>query len=130
MDEWEERNKQIASERGAIQKISQKLVENFNPDEILQYLVANPSSDNPYYQKLEVLAEEQQVSVEKLLAKKPSATVKLNGDIVGLVKEWLENRGLDYELYKKIISGDKKTIISLFIQELIKKALSVEFTVR
>ena len=130
VNEWEERNKQIASERGAIQKISQKLVENFNPDEILQYLVANPSSDNPYYQKLEVLAEEQQVSVEKLLAKKPSATVKLNGDIVGLVKEWIENRGLDYELYKKIISGDKKTIISLFLQELIKKALSVEFTVR
>lgn len=130
VNEWEERNKQIASERGAIQKISQKLVENFNPDEILQHLVATPSPDNPYYQKLEVLAEEQQVSVEKLLAKKPSATVKLNGDIVGLVKEWLENRGLDYELYKKIISGDKKTIISLFLQELIKKALSVEFTVR
>ena len=126
VSEWEERNKQIASERTAIQKISQKLIESFNSDEILQHLVATPSPDNPYYQKLEVLAEERHVSVEKLLAKKPKATVKLNGDIEGLVKEWVENRALEYEIYKKIISGDKETIISLWLQEPIKKALSVE----
>ena len=126
VSEWEERNKQIASERTAIQKISQKLIESFNSDEILQHLVATPSPDNPYYQKLEVLAEERHVSVEKLLAKKPKATVKLNGDIEGLVKEWVENRALEYENYKKIISGDKETIISLWLQEPIKKALSVE----
>ena len=126
VDEWEERNKQIASERVAIQKISQKLVENFNPDEVLQYLVATPSPDNPYYQKLEVLAEERHVSVEKLLAKKPKATVKMNGDIEGLVKEWIENKALEYDLYKKINSGDKETILSLLVQEPIKKALSVE----
>lgn len=126
VDEWEERNKQIASERGAIQKISQKLVENFNPDEVLQHLVATSSPDNPYYQKLEVLAEERHVSVEKLLAKKPRAMVKLNGDIEGLVKEWVENKALEYDLYKKIISRDKETIISLLVQEPIKKAISVE----
>lgn len=126
VDEWEERNKQIASERVAIQKISQKLVENFNPDEVLQYLVTTPSPDNPYYQKLEVLAEERHVSVEKLLAKKPRATVKLNGDIEGLVKEWIENKALEYDLYKKINSGDKETILSLLVKEPIKKALSVE----
>ena len=126
VDEWEERNKQIASERVAIQKISQKLVENFNPDEVLQYLVATPSPDNPYYQKLEVLAEERHVSVEKLLAKKPKATVKLNGDIEGLIKEWIENKALEYDLYKKINSGDKETILSLLVKEPIKKALSVE----
>lgn len=126
VNEWEERNKQIASERVAIQKISQKLVENFNPDEVLQHLVATPSPDNPYYQKLEVLAEERQVSVEKLLAKKPKATVKLNGDIEGLVKEWVENKALEYDLYKKINSGDKETILSLLVQEPTKKALSVE----
>lgn len=126
VDEWEERNKQIASERVAIQKISQKLVENFNPDEVLQYLVTTPSPDNPYYQKLEVLAEERHVSVEKQLAKKPKATVKLNGDIEGLVKEWIENKALGYDLYKKINSGDKETILSLLVKEPIKKALSVE----
>ena len=126
VDEWEERNKQIASERVAIQKISQKLVEGFNLDEILQHLVATPSPDNPYYQKLEVLAEERHVSVEKLLAKKPKATVKLNGDIEGLVKEWIENKALEYDLYKKINSGDKETILSLLVKEPIKKALSVE----
>ena len=124
--EWEERNKQIASERVAIQKISQILTESFNPEEILQHLVATPSPDNPYFKQLEVLAEEQQVSVEKLLAKKPRAMVKLNGDIEGLVKEWLGNKALEYDLYKKINSGDKETILSLLVQEPIKKALSVE----
>ena len=126
VDDWEERNKQIASERVAIQKISQILTESFNPEEILQQLVATPSPDNPYYQKLEVLAEERHVSVEKLLAKKPKATVKLNGDIEGLVKEWIENKALEYDLYKKINSGDKETILSLLVKEPIKKALSVE----
>ena len=126
VDEWEERNKQIASERVAIQKISQILTESFNPEEILQQLVATPSSDNPYYQKLEVLAEERHVSVEKLLTKKPRAMVKLNGDIEGLVKEWVENKALEYDLYKKINSGDKETILSLLVKEPIKKALSVE----
>lgn len=129
VNEWEERNKQIASERVAIQKISQKLTEKFNPDEVLQHLVATPSPDNLYYQKLEVLAEERHVSVEKLLAKKLRAMVKLNGDIEGLVKEWVENRALEYDLYKRIILGDKETIISLCLQEPIKKALSVELAV-
>lgn len=129
VNEWEERNKQIASERVAIQKISQKLTENFNPDEVLQHLVATPSPDNLYYQKLEVLAEERHVSVEKLLAKKLRAIVKLNGDIEGLVKEWVENRALEYDLYKRIILGDKETIISLCLQEPIKKAISVELAV-
>lgn len=127
VSEWEERNKQIASERVAIQKISQKLVENFNPDEILYRLETNSMPDNPYFKALELLAEEQQVSVEKLLAKKPRAVVKLNRDIEGLAKELIENKLLEYEFYKKVISGDKETIISLWLKEPIKKAINVEF---
>lgn len=51
---------------------------------------------------------------------------KLNGDIEGLVKEWVENKALEYDLYKKVNSGDKETILSLLVKEPIKKALSVE----
>lgn len=127
VNEWEERNKQIASERVAIQKISQRLTEGFNPDEILQRLVATPSQDNPYYQKLEVLAEERHVSVEKLLAQKPKATVKFNGDMADLSKKLLDTKLSEYEKYNKFILGEKELINSLWLEEPLVKSINVEF---
>lgn len=127
VSEWEERNKQIASERRAIQKISQKLTENFNPDEILQYLVATPSPDNPYYKKLEVLAEERHVSVEKLLAQKPKATLKFNGDMAELSKKLLDTKLSEYEKYNKFILGEKELNNALWLEEPLIKSINVEF---
>lgn len=127
VNEWEERNKQIASERVAIQKISQRLTEGFNPDEILQRLVATPSQDNPYYQKLEVLAEERHVSVEKLLAQKPKATVKFNGDMADLSKKLLDTKLSEYEKYNKFILGEKELINALWLEEPLVKSINVEF---
>lgn len=127
VSEWEERNKQIVSERGAIQKISQKLTENFNPDEILQYLVATPSPENPYYKKLEVLAEERHVSVEKLLAQKPKATLKFNGDMADLSKKLLDTKLSEYEKYNKFILGEKELINALWLEEPLIKLINVEF---
>ena len=125
--EWEERNKQIASERVAIQKISQKLADGFNPDEILQHLVATPSPDNPYYKKLEALAEERHVSVEKLLAQKPKATLKFNGDMAELSKKLLDTKLSEYEIYRKFLSGEKELIDAFWLEEPLKKSLNVEF---
>lgn len=127
VNEWEERNKQIASERVAIQKISQRLTESFNPDEILQYLIANPSPDNPYYKKLEVLAEERHVSVEKLLAQKPKATLKFNGDMADLSKKLLDTKLSDYENYNKFILGEKELIKAIWLEEPLVKSINVEF---
>lgn len=127
VNEWEERNKQIASERGAIQKISQKLAESFNPDEILQHLIANPSPDNPYYKKLEVLAEERHVSVEKLLAQKPKATLKFNGDMADLSKKLLDTKLSEYKNYNKFILGEKELIKALWLEEPIVKSINVDF---
>lgn len=126
VNEWEERNKQIASERVAIQKISQRLTESFNPDEILQRLVATPSPDNPYYQKLEVLAEERHVSVEKLLSQKPKATVKFNGDMADLSKKLLDTKLSEYENYNKFILGEKALINALWLEEPLVKSLNIE----
>ena len=127
VNEWEERNKQIASERVAIQKISQRLTEGFNPDEILQRLVATPSQDNPYYQKLEVLAEERHVSVEKLLAQKPKATVKFNGDMADLSKKLLDTKLSEYEVYRKFLSGEKELMNTFWLEEPLVKSINVEF---
>lgn len=127
VNEWEERNKQIASERVAIQKISQKLADGFNPDEILQHLVATPSPDNPYYKKLEVMAEESHVSVEKLLAQKPKATVKFNGDMADLSKKLLDTKLSDYENYNKFILGEKELIKAIWLEEPLIKSINVEF---
>lgn len=127
VNEWEERNKQIASERVAIQKISQRLTEGFNPDEILQRLVATPSPDNPYYKKLEVLAEERHVPVEKLLAQKPKATVKLNGDMADLSKKLLDTKLSEYEIYRKFLSGEKELIDTFWLEEPLVKSINVEF---
>ena len=127
VSEWEERNKQIASERVAIQKISQKLTESFNPDEILQHLVATPSPDNPYYKKLEALAEERHVSVEKLLAQKPKATLKFNGDMADLSKKLLDTKLSEYEKYNKFILGEKELINALWLEEPLVKSINVEF---
>lgn len=126
VNEWEERNKQIASERVAIQKISKRLAESFNPDEILQRLVATPSPDNPYYQKLEVLAEERHVSVEKLLSQKPKATVKFNGDMADLSKKLLDTKLSEYENYNKFILGEKALINALWLEESLVKSLNIE----
>lgn len=126
VNEWEERNKQIASERVAIQKISQKLAESFNPDEILQHLVATPSPDNPYYKRLESLAEERHVSVEKLLAQKPKATLKFNGDIADLSKKLLDTKLSEYEKYNKFILGEKELINALWLEEPLIKSLNVD----
>ena len=126
VNEWEERNKQIASERVAIQKISQRLTESFNPDEILQRLVATPSPDNPYYQKLEVLAEERHVSVEKLLSQKPKATIKFNGDMPDLSKKLLDTKLSEYENYNKFILGEKALINALWLEEPLVKSLNIE----
>lgn len=126
VNEWEERNKQIASERVAIQKISQRLIEGFNPDEILQCLVVTPSPDNPYYQKLEVLAEERHVSVEKLLSQKPKATVKFNGDMADLSKKLLDTKLSEYENYNKFILGEKALINALWLEEPLVKSLNIE----
>ena len=125
--EWEERNKQIASERVAIQKISQKLADGFNPDEILQHLVATPSPDNPYYKKLEVLAEERHVSVEKLLAQKPKATLKFNGDMADLSKKLLDTKLSEYKNYNKFILGEKELNNALWLEEPLVKSINVEF---
>lgn len=127
VNEWEERNKQIASERVAIQKISQKLADGFNPDEILQHLVATPSPDNPYYKKLEALAEERHVSVEKLLAQKPKATVKFNGDMADLSKKLLDTKLSDYEKYNKFILGEKELNNALWLEVPLVKSINVEF---
>lgn len=126
VNEWEERNKQIASERVAIQKISKRLAESFNPDEILQRLVATPSPDNPYYQKLEVLAGERHVSVEKLLSQKPKATVKFNGDMADLSKKLLDTKLSEYENYNKFILGEKALINALWLEEPLVKSLNIE----
>ena len=125
--EWEERNKQIASERVAIQKISQKLADGFNPDEILQHLVATPSPDNPYYKKIEVLAEERHVSVEKLLAQKPKATLKFNGDMAELSKKLLDTKLSEYKNYNKFILGEKELNNALWLEEPLIKSINVEF---
>lgn len=125
--EWEERNKQIASERVAIQKISQRLTEGFNPDEILQRLVATPSPDNPYYKKLEVLAEERHVPVEKLLSQKPKATVKFNGDMAELSKKLLDTKLSEYEVYRKFLSGEKELMNTFWLEEPLVKSINVEF---
>ena len=130
VDEWEERNKQIASERVAIQKISQILTESFNPEEILQQLVATPRPDNPYYQKLEVLAEERHVSVEKLLSQKPKATVKFNGDMADLSKKLIDTKLSEYEIYKKFVSKEKEIISDLWLEKPLKNSLSVEIEVK
>ena len=127
VNEWEERNKQIASERVAIQKISQRLTDGFNPDEILQHLVATPSPDNPYYKKLEALAEERHVSVEKLLAQKPKATLKFNGDMAELSKKLLDTKLSEYEKYNKFILGEKELIKALWLEEPLVKSINVEF---
>lgn len=127
VNEWEERNKQIASERVAIQKISQKLADGFNPDEILQHLVATPSPDNPYYKKLEALAEERHVSVEKLLAQKPRATLKFNGDMAELSKKLLDTKLSEYKNYNKFILGEKELIKTIWIEEPLVKSINVEF---
>lgn len=124
--EWEERNKQIASERVAIQKISKKLADGFNPDEILQHLVATPSPDNPYYKKLEVLAEERHVSVEKLLAQKPKATLKFNGDMADLSKKLLDTKLSEYKNYNKFILGEKELNNALWLEEPLIKSINVE----
>lgn len=127
VNEWEERNKQIASERVAIQKISKRLADGFNPDEILQHLVATPSPDNPYYKKLEVLAEERHVSVEKLLAQKPKATLKFNGDMADLSKKLLDTKLSEYKNYNKFILGEKELINALWLEEPLIKSINVEF---
>lgn len=127
VNEWEERNKQIASERVAIQKISKRLADGFNPDEILQHLVATPSPDNPYYKKLEVLAEERHVSVEKLLAQKPKATLKFNGDMADLSKKLLDTKLSEYENYNKFILGEKELNNALWLEEPLIKSINVEF---
>ena len=126
VNEWEERNKQIASERVAIQKISQRLTEGFNSDEILQHLVATPSPDNPYYKKLEVLAEERHVSVEKLLAQKPKATLKFNGDMADLSKKLLDTKLSEYKNYNKFILGEKELNNALWLEEPLIKSINVE----
>lgn len=127
VNEWEERNKQIASERVAIQKISQRLTEGFNPDEILQRLVATPSPDNPYYKRLESLAEERHVSVEKLLAQKPKTTLKFNGDMADLSKKLLDTKLSEYEKYNKFILGEKELINALWLEEPLAKSINVDF---
>lgn len=127
VNEWEERNKQIASERVAIQKISKKLADGFNPDEILQHLVATPSPDNPYYKKLEALAEERHVSVEKLLAQKPKATLKFNGDMAELSKKLLDTKLSEYKNYNKFILGEKELNNALWLEEPLIKSINIEF---
>ena len=127
VNEWEERNKQIASERVAIQKISKKLADGFNPDEILQHLVATPSPDNPYYKKLEALAEERHVSVEKLLAQKPKATLKFNGDMAELSKKLLDTKLSEYKNYNNFILGEKELNNALWLEEPLIKSINVEF---
>lgn len=127
VNEWEERNKQIASERVAIQKISKRLADGFNPDEILQHLVATPSPDNPYYKKLEALAEEHHVSVEKLLAQKPKATLKFNGDMAEISKKLLDTKLSEYKNYNNFILGEKELNNALWLEEPLIKSINVEF---
>ena len=129
VDIWEERNKQIASEAKAIQKISQILLDGFNPDEVLQGLTTAPTSDNPYYKRLEEIAEKHNISPERVLSKKPKITVKFNGDIEELSKKILDNEFSDYENYKKFVSGDKELISNFWLKEPLKNAISIEMVI-
>lgn len=126
---WEERNKQIASETKAIQKISQILLDSFNPDEVLQGLITAPTFDNPYYKRLEEMAEKFNISPERLLSKKPKITVKFNGDIEELSKKIFDNELSDYDNYKKFVSGDKELISNFWLKEPLKNAINVEMTI-
>mgnify|MGYP000929862399 CR=1 FL=1 len=129
VDVWEERNKQIASEKQAIKKISQILTANFDPEEIKQALIATPSSDNPYYKQLEVVVEEYNIPLKKLLSKNPRVVVKFGGNVEELSKKVLDSKLADYEVYKKFVSGDKELINNLWLEEPLKSSLNVEVNI-
>ena len=129
VDVWEERNKQIASEKRAIKKISQILTVNFDPEEIKQALIATPSPDNPYYKQLEVVAEEYNIPLKKLLSKNPKVVVKFGGNAEELSKKMLDSKLADYEVYKKFVSGDKELINNLWLEEPLKKSLNIEINI-
>lgn len=129
VDVWEERNKQIASEKRAIQKISQILTANFDPEEIKQALIATSSPDNPYYKQLEVVAEEYNIPLKKLLSKNPKVVVKFGGNVEELSKKMLDSKLADYEVYKKFVSGDKELINNLWLEEPLKSSLNVEINI-
>ena len=48
------------------------------------------------------------MSVEKLLAQKPKATVKFNGDMAELSKKLLDTKLSEYKNYNKFILGEKE----------------------
>ena len=129
VDVWEERNKQIASEKRAIQKTSQILTANFDPEEIKQALIATSSPDNPYYKQLEVVAEEYNIPLKKLLSKNPKVVVKFGGNVEELSKKMLDSKLADYEVYKKFVSGDKELINNLWLEEPLKSSLNVEINI-
>lgn len=129
VDVWEERNKQIASEKRAIQKISQILTANFDPEEIKQALIATSSPDNPYYKQLEVVAEEYNIPLKKLLSKNPRVVVKFGGNVEELSKKMLDSKLADYEVYKKFVSGDKELINNLWLEEPLKSSLNIEINI-
>lgn len=99
-----------------------------NKDDSLRQ--ATPSLDNPYFKQLEVLAEERHVPIDKLLAKKPKATVKFNGDIADLSKKLLDTELSEYEIYRKFVSKEKKIISDFWLEKPLKNSLSVEITVK
>ena len=129
VDVWEERNKQIASEKQAIKKISQILTANFDPEELKQALIVTPSPDNPYYKQLEVVAEEYNIPLKKLLSKNPKVVVKFGGNMEELSKKMLDSKLADYELYKKFVSGNKELINNLWLEEPLKSSLNIEINI-
>ena len=92
----------------------------------MQGLIATPSSDNPYYKCLEEVAEEYNVSPEKILSRKPKTTVKFNGDIEEMSKKIFDTELSEYENYKKFVSGEKKLISNFWLKEPLKNAINVE----
>lgn len=129
VDVWEERNKQIASEKQAIKKISQILTANFDPEELKQALIVTPSPDNPYYKQLEVVAEEYNIPLKKLLSKNPRVVVKFGGNVEELSKKMLDSKLADYEVYKKFVSGDKELINNFWLEEPLESSLNVEINI-
>ena len=73
-----------------------------------------------------MLAEERHVSVEKMFAQKPKATLKFNGDMADLSKKLLDTKLSEYEEYNKFILGEKELINALWLEEPLIKSLNVD----
>ena len=67
------------------------------------------------------------MSVEKLSAQKPKATLKFNGDMADLSKKLLDTKLSEYKNYNKFILGEKELIKALWLEEPLVKSIKVDF---